>query len=321
MLVRVRRRRTPLSSVESCAALAAAFLLTAPFPAAYAQQAPESAEPAAAGSSEPPAGSVGGMGDVNLFPKRVVIDARQRIATVGLYNRRPVQGDYDITITDKLMTPDGQLVDLASVTDPASLARAKPASSFLRWSPRKVVLMANEAQTVRVMARIPPDLPPGEYRSHFTALSVPPETGGLTIEQAVGTEKPNGIAVSIVPRFGISIPVIVRVGDTTLTTGLRNLRIVTQPGGAKAVALTLTREGTRSAFGDITVTAAGEKKPIAEVKGIGVYTEVDQREINVPIDPAANPGLYASGARLTVTYTDDDFAPGATLVRQEFTVP
>ena len=40
------------------------------------------------------------------------------------------------------------------------------------------------------------------------------------------------------------------------------------PQGGRAVAFTITRSGTRSAFGDIVVTAAGAKKPVAEIKGI-----------------------------------------------------
>jgi hypothetical protein len=91
--------------------------------------------------------------------------------------------------------------------------------------------------------------------------------------------------------------------------------------GRRAVALTITRSGTRSAFGDITVTAPGSSKPIALIKGIGVYPEIDARPVNVPIDPEAPASAYAPGAKLTVTYTDDDFRPGEVLARQDFVVP
>lgn len=276
--------------------------------------------PTAAAPGPAPEGSVGGMGDVNLYPKRVVISDRERTATVGLYNRAAASGDYDIGISDMAMLPDGRLVDLASVTDPAVIARVRGAGAMLRWSPHRVTLPANEAQLVRIMARVPPDLPPGEYRAHFSAVSVPPETGELSIEAAAGAET-DGVGVQIVPRFGISIPVIVRVGETTLTAGIRNLRVARAPGGAVAFVLQLTRDGTRSAFGNVSVTSARAKKPLAEIKGIGVYTEIDERTVQIPVDPAADPSLYARGATLTVTYTDDDFAPGKVLARQDFTVP
>lgn len=287
--------------------------------AAPAESGSANALPAATGGTAP-AGSVGGMGDVNLYPKRVVMNDRERTASIGLYNRAPVSGDYDITISDMAMLPDGRLVDLASVTDPAAASRVRSASSLLRWSPHRVTLPPSEAQLVRIMARVPADLPPGEYRAHFSAISVPADTGELSIEQAAGGEN-GGVGVQIVPRFGISIPVIVRVGETTLTVALRDLRVTRPTGSAPVFALRITREGTRSAFGNIAVTSAGAKKALGEVKGVGVYTEIDERNVQVPIDPAADPALYARGATLTVTYTDDDFAPGKVLARQDFTVP
>ncbi len=268
-----------------------------------------------------PAGAVGGMGDINLFPKRVVIDDRTRIASVGLYNRAAAAGEYEITVSDMAMQRDGRLVDLAAVQDAAARDAVHAASGFLRWSPRHVALPASEAQMVRIMARVPPDLPPGEYRSHFTVVSVPPETGGTSIDEAAGAETGGGIGVRIVPRFGISIPVIVRVGETTLTAGLKDLKLNAPPGGQATLALTITREGTRSAFGDIVITATGARKPVAEIKGIGVYTEIPERAVQVLIDPATEVRFLAKGARWTVSYVDDDMSPGKVLARQEFIVP
>lgn len=262
------------------------------------------------------------MGDVNLYPKRVVLTDRDRTATIGLYNRADASGEYDITITDMMMLPDGRLVDLGNVADPAATARVKTASAMLRWSPHHVTLPANEAQLVRIMVRVPPDLPPGEYRSHFSAISEPPQSDGLSIDQAAGNAPAsNGVGVRILPRFGISIPIIVRVGETTLTSGLQDIKLTRTPSGEPVIRLVVTRAGTRSSFGNITVMSDGAKKPIAEIKGVGVYPEIDQRSVQIPIDPKADPALYASGARLTVTYTDDDFAPGQTLAKADIVVP
>lgn len=271
---------------------------------------------------QPPSGAVGGFGDVNIYPKRVVLDDRTRIAVVGLYNRGSGRSDYQVVVEDKAMTGEGQIVDLADVADPALRARVRPATTMLRWSPRRVALLPNEAQTVRLMARVPPDLPPGEYRSHFVATAVPQGAdGGMTVDDAVGRGDGRGIGVRIVPRFGISIPVILRVGQTTLSVTLPEARVETMADGRKAVALTIARSGTRSAFGDITVTAPGAAKPVAVARGIGVYTEIDRRAVMVPLDPATDPRLLARGARLTVTYTDDDASPGTVLARQDIVVP
>ncbi|MBU3994080.1 MAG: hypothetical protein KKA12_16255 [Alphaproteobacteria bacterium] len=302
--------------------LAAATLL---FPViTSAQSAPNATQQSDQGNAaqQPPAGSVGGMGDINLYPKRIVIDGRQRIATVGLYNKTAATGDYQIAVNDMVMMPDGQIVALDQVADPDARARVRIASPMLRWSPRRVTLRGNEAQTIRIMARTPPDLPPGEYRSHFVAISAPPpEDVGFSIDQAAKGPSGSNIGVKIVPRFGISIPIILRVGETTLTSGMRDPAIVTLENGARAMSLTIIRTGTRSSFGDIAVTAAGVAKPVAIAKGVGVYTEVDARNVMLQFDPETDPRFLRSGAKLTITYTDDDFEPGKVLFKQDFTVP
>ncbi len=288
----------------------------------FAQPAPD--PPAAPPiTAQAPPGAVSGMGDINLYPKRVVIDDRHRVASVGVYNKTANSGDYDITITDMLMTADGRLVEPGSVSpDDPALARLHGAAAMIRWSPHRFTLGANEAQLVRIMARVSPDLPPGEYRTHMATIAVPPGDDGLTIADAADRpQNANGIGVRITPRFGISIPVIVRVGETSLSAGLQDLTLTTTPEGQKLIRLIVTRTGTRSAFGDITITAPGAPKPVAMVKGVGVYTEVDARVLSVAVDPALDARFTASGTRLTATYVDDDHDPGKVLAKQDFVVP
>ena len=325
-----RRPKTLLRNLSGgrvALALLLSAVLAQPVSAQGAAQSavPSAPKPQPAPSStppEPPTDSVGGMGDVNLYPKRIIIDQRQRVATVGLFNRASATGSYEIKLTDMMMTPEGRLVDLASISDAASRDRVKTASSLLRWSPHRVVLGSHEAQTVRLMARVPPDLPPGEYRSHFSATAIPDiGSSGLSIEDAAGAQRAGAIGVTIVPRFGISIPVIVRIGETTVTAGLRDLSVMPLPDGGRVIALTITRSGNRSAYGDITVSPVGGKTKLAEIRGIGVYTEITQRSVQILVDPKSDPRLTIRGTRLTVTYTDDDFAPGKILARQDFTVP
>ncbi|WP_231739265.1 hypothetical protein [Novosphingobium sp. FSW06-99] len=274
-------------------------------------------------TAQAPTGAVGGMGDINLYPKRVVIDDHNRVASVGVYNKTANNGDYEITITDMMMTTDGRLVELAAVKpDDAGRARVKAAGDMVRWSPHHFSLPGNESQMIRIMARVSPDLPPGEYRTHFSAVAVPPGDDGLTIDEATkGQPATGGIGVKITPRFGISIPVIIRVGETTLTAGLKDLAVTTTPQGQKLLRLTITRSGTRSSFGDISVTAPGAPKPVALIRGVGVYPEVDERTVTVPVDPAVAARFTDHGAKLTVTYVDDDYAPGKTLAKTDFIVP
>ena len=312
--------RTPIARTGAVMAASCALASVLAFTpsGSIAQEAQNAAQPA---PPPPPAGSVGGMGDVNLFPKRVVLNGRREIASIGLYNKTTNDGDYEIKIVDMAMAPDGRVVQFANIADETMKARVKTASGLLRHSPRRVALRGSESQLVRVMARVPAEVPDGEYRSHFVVSSVPQAAGGFSIENASGQVDENSIAVSIRPRFGISIPVIVRIGATTLQTGIINPSVITEADGSKAIAFTLTRAGTRSAYGNVVITARGSSEPVAIAKGIGVYPEVDSRDVAIAVNPEIDPALVASGARLKIEFVDDDFEPGTTLAAQEFVVP
>ncbi|MBI1402877.1 MAG: hypothetical protein GC147_06665 [Porphyrobacter sp.] len=291
-----------------------------------AEQADQEAPPAPAlpvvKPGEVPEGSVGGMGDINIYPRRIVLDRRQRVASVGLYNKMPVEGEYEISVTDMLMTDSGRIIPFNNLPADADTSRVKTASDMLRWSPRRVLLLGSEAQTVRVMARPPADLPDGEYRAHFTVVSVPADDESLSIEDALGDEARTAgkVGVTIRPRFGISIPVIVRIGETTLDVGLKDFALVEGEAGPQ-VALTITRAGTRSAYGDLVITVAGEDKPLVVARGIGVYPEIDFRTLRLAVNPEFDLARLHSGMSVVATFVDDDVAPGETLARQTFVVP
>lgn len=270
-----------------------------------------------------PDGSVGGMGDINIYPRRIVMDRRQRVASIGLYNKMPFEGEYEISVVNMVMADNGQITPFSNLAENQDISRVNTASDMLRWSPRRVLLRGSEAQTVRVMARPPADLPDGEYRAHFTVVSVPSDINeGFSINDAVGTGNQAGrnVGVTIRPRFGISIPVIVRIGDTTLDVGLADFALVNGENGPQ-VALTITRSGTRSAYGDLILTAPGQNEPMVVARGIGIYPEIDARKLQLAINPEFDLSKLSAGMTLTATFVDDDVNPGVTLARQTFVVP
>ena len=307
------------SSKAIAIALAAMVAALPPTPFAFAQEPTQAEAPAA--TPQVPEGSVSGMGDINLYPRRIIIQGRQRTAQVGLFNRTVNEGDYEIDIREMAMTPEGRLVALEDA-DPAIAARVKSAKDMIRWSPKRLSLTGNESQTIRLMARPGADVAPGEYRAHFLAISRPDVTeGGTSIDEAVSGRQATGIGVTIRPRFGISIPVIVRVGETTLDLGIEQPRFVDLPDGRRALALALTRSGTRSAYGDLQVFREGSGEPIAVVRGVGIYPEIERRTIVLPFEMAEDERPLAPGEPLKVVFIDDDFEPGATLAEARFQAP
>lgn len=322
----LQKFRSPqLSFALACAAVA----LIGAQPALAQDIQPSSASPETASSAPPlpqvaagavPEGSVGGMGDINLYPRRIVLDQRQRIASVGIYNKTAHDGDYEISVADMMMTREGRLIPLDNLPAGLSASEVKTASEMLRWSPRRVMLPGSEAQTVRVMARPPAGLPDGEYRAHFSVVSIPDTIDeGFSIDDAVnGTDAGAGnVGVTIRPRFGISIPVIMRIGQTTLEVELDDVALV-DTGQGKVLALTIARSGTRSAYGDVVVTAPGQDEPFVIARGIGVYPEIDSRDVRLPINPDFDLSKLQPGTMLTARFIDDDVAPGQVLASKDF---
>ena len=229
-----------------------------------------------------------GVGDLLVAPTRVVLDGR-RGAEVILNNIGDDVATYRVTAELRRMTPDGNLVD---VTEPN--AGEKAAQEMLLYAPRRITLPPNQPQAIRLSARAPEGLPDGEYRVHMLFRAVPPP------RPQVAPEKIEGVAFQLRPIYGVTIPVIVRLGHLEAKAAIANVRKVTADG-KPAIALDISRTGDRSTFGAVKVFKAGVADPIAQVNGIAVYTEVGQRSVTIPIDPAQ---LANANGQVMVQYVE-----------------
>lgn len=274
----------------------------------------------AAPPAAPPPGNIASSPDVNLTPRRVVfVGAGRGAKEITVFNRSNATATYSIALVDRVMTPDGALVELDAL--PAERRAAlKSATAWVRYSPRQVTLGPNEAQTVRVQARRPADLPPGEYRTHFSVTAVPPQDAGLDVARAAGAVAANELSIRLTPVFGIMIPIIVRSDGLPVTAGISDVALE-GAGDRRNVSFTITRSGDRSLYGgaDVFLLGGGQPRRIAQIKGIGVYNEIASRRVSLPLAADAPP--VPAGSRLRVVYTDDDHKPGAVLAQAEVALP
>jgi hypothetical protein len=144
-------------------------------------------------------------------------------------------------------------------------------------------------------------LAPGEYRSHLYFRSIPNN-------KPLGEQDPlkdSAISVKLVPVFGISIPVIIRVGENTSAVNLSDLALQLEKGKAPALSMTFNRTGNMSVYGDLAVyhiTPQGTATRIAIVKGLGVYTPNALRHFRLDLE--TNEGIYYHTGKLRVVYSD-----------------
>jgi hypothetical protein len=222
----------------------------------------------------PTAPASAGVGDLLVAPKRIVLDGR-RGSEIVLNNIGDEPATYRISVEFRRMTPDGSLVDVETPTP-----QDNQAADMIVYAPRRVTLAPNQPQSIRIAARPPQGLPDGEYRVHLLFRAVPPPT---PIAPSDG-EPVKGLHLQLIPIYGVTIPVIVRLGNLQVQAGIANVELE-KKDGKPAIELDLSRSGSRSTFGDVRVLKAGVKDPIALQTAVAVYTELGSRHMTIPVDP------------------------------------
>jgi P pilus assembly chaperone PapD len=225
---------------------------------------------------EVPAGA-GGAGGLLVGPTRVVFEGGIRTAQLTLVNTGARTATYRLKLVRLRMSENGII---RQVTDPDSSEQF--ADTLVRFSPRRVELEPQVPQTVRLQLRKPADLPAGEYRSHLLIQALPEQAA----EQAAASGP--GIHLNLQPVFGVSIPVIVRQGETSASLTLSDVSL--QPGSGAdqppRLRVVLNRSGNRSVYGNLVATwsaEAGKEQVVGVAKGVAVYTPNARRVFELPL--------------------------------------
>jgi len=218
--------------------------------------------------------SEGGIGDLLVAPTRLVLDGRKG-AEVVLSNIGNEPATYRISVEFRRMTEEGGLEDVETPDD-----RDKLAQDMIVYAPRRVTLAPKVPQSIRITARPGPNIPDGEYRVHMLFRAIPPAT---PVTAAAADQK--GLSFALIPVYGVTIPVIVRLGNLQVKAGIKDVHLETKDG-KPTIALDLSRTGDRSTYGEVRVLKAGVKDPIAIQRGVAVYTEVEKRRVSIPMNAA-----------------------------------
>lgn len=216
--------------------------------------------------------AIAGIGDLLVAPTRLVLDGRKGTEVI-LNNIGEEPATYRISVEFRRMTPDGGLVD---VTEPTE--QDKVAQEMIVYAPRRVTLVPRQPQSIRIAARAPQGLADGEYRVHLLFRAIPPPTPVSAGPEA----QQKGLSFALIPVYGVTIPVIVRLGNLEAKAGIANVHLDKKDGQA-AVSLDLSRSGARSTFGEVRVLKPGFKDPIAIQKAVAVYTELNARKVTIPL--------------------------------------
>lgn len=243
------------------------------------------------------------QGNLLITPKRIVFDGTARSFDINLANVGSDTATYAISLVQIRMTEAG---GFETITEPDSGQLF--ATRYLRFFPRSVTLSPNEAQVVKVQLVRTNELQAGEYRSHFYFRAVPKAKplGEEELEKEATT-----ISVKITPIFGITIPVIIRNGESTTRTDISDVSFEMVSDTIPRLSMSFLRSGNMSVYGDITVdhlSPAGVMTRVGIAKGLAVYTPNTRRTFQLSLKKLPEVD-YHSGKLILIFSAPSDVKP------------
>lgn len=236
------------------------------------------------------------QGNLMITPRRVVFEGPQKTQELNLANTGKDTARYLISLVEIRMKEDG---GFEQITVPDSGQNF--ASSYIRFFPRSVTLGPGEVQSVKIQITKQSQLTAGEYRSHIYFRAIPPES---PLGEQEATQGTNGISVRLIPVFGISIPVIIRVGGSSTAVRLSHPKFDMLQDSTPVLDMVFNRTGNMSVYGDLTidfVSKQGKVTRVGEVKGIAVYTPTVSRKVRIALQKPA--GIDYRTGQLHIVYT------------------
>lgn len=236
------------------------------------------------------------QGNLLLTPRRIVFDGSKRSMDLNLANTGTDTATYAISIVQVKMTDEG---GFETITQPEPGQQF--AEPYIRFFPRSVTLGPNEVQIVKLQLVRATELKEGEYRSHIYFRSVQKAKPLGEKETAKDT---NSISVVLTPVFGITIPVIIRLGESTAQVNLSDLNLSIVNDTIPNFKMTFNRSGNMSVYGDIAVDHISPQGKITRVgiaNGVAVYTPNQLRKFQINLNNI--PGVDYKSGKLHVTYS------------------
>lgn len=252
------------------------------------------------------------QGNLLITPIRVIMENGKQKEDLTLTNIGKDSAVYMISFLHYQMLADGSFKQLDK-QDSATCA-----DNYLRIFPRKVTLPPNESQTIRLQFRKPADMKEGEFRSHlyFRAEKNVSPLGMVDVKSDT-----MHMAVKITPIFGISIPVIIRNGNTEAKISLSDVSLTAVNDSASRINLSINRTGNKSVYGNISVEyvpTTGKPIQVGVANGVAVYTELDKRTFSLLLNLTKD--VRHKNGKLLIRYTMRKEDGGKELARTEYTL-
>ncbi len=241
-------------------------------------------------------GETQAQGNLLIMPRRIVFEGAKKSEQITVANTGKDTAKYVVSIVQMRMKDDGSF---EKITTPDSGQYFS--DKYIRFFPRTITLAPNESQVIKMQLNKAGKLAAGEYRSHIYFRALPKEKP-LGEEEA--SKDTAAISIKLVPIFGITIPVIIRVGETSAKVELTNISLQIVNDTLPKLSMKFIRSGNNSVFGDIQVdyiSPQGKVTKVGSVKGLAVYTPNTLRNFQCDLDRIK--GIDYHTGKLHIVYT------------------
>ncbi len=232
------------------------------------------------------------QGSVSVSPTRIMLNEDESTNTITLTNTGTDSAFYEVSFVEFKMNNEGRLEKC-----PPNDSSIQIASPYLQVYPREIDLAPNETQTIMVRYRTNPNLRQGEYRSHiYFRVIDKSNTSNIQTQQS---------GFKITPLIGITIPAILRLGNTYTTATIQNLNCSKQPDSTLWANFDIIRTGNASLYGDAEVIYSpvfGTEYLIGHLKGIAAYTNISVRKVTIRLTQPE--GIIFRSGHFIARYTD-----------------
>jgi hypothetical protein len=238
------------------------------------------------------------QGNLLITPMRVVFEGNKHQAELNLMNTGTDTATYSISFRHYNMTEQGRLV-LIEKPDTSQML----ADPYLRIYPRQVTLAPGEPQVIMLQFRRKESMASGEYRSHLWFRS---EKDYEALKKEKMESDSNQMSVTVIPIFGITIPVIIRTGNVNVAIAMSDLKLEAQNDSSQILKFILNRTGNISTHGDIKIDfipAQGKAYQVGALVGVSVYTNLIKRNVEVKLKNVA--GTKLVNGKLKVQYVSN----------------
>jgi hypothetical protein len=211
-----------------------------------------------------------------LAPTRVFFDGAARSQEVTIMNQSDKTQTYRLRLEDRRLKENGEYDVITEPGDPQA------AASMLRLSVRQIIVPARTSATIRVLLRKPSGQANGEVRSHLVVTELP-----VVNPPVAASEDNKEITVAITTVFGISIPILIRTGETTsriVSVTPKRVPVPDRPDLLN-VDIQVQTNGNRSMFVDLRLISTRNRRaePIALAKSFAIYAPLQSRVLTLSL--------------------------------------